>query len=110
MTVPALLRSFQQVLDAEPVGLELPRLAHRLAKRIDPVVSGRTVLPVSLLTVEHYQAHQDRVGRARYHLQAFGLDLLPVTSRAGQDVVLYVHRPHARDEPQDVAALVGAAS
>ena len=97
MNVPAILSDFQLLLESDPSSLQLPILASRLAERLDHLEDAidEAYIPFSLLTLEQFEARRPRLDRARRHLQRFGIDLMPVRSVTGRDVVLYVHRQHA---------------
>ena len=100
MTVPAILSDFQHLLESNPTSLELPILASRLAAHLDHLEGAidEAYIPFSLLTLEQFEARRSNFDRARRHLQSYGVDLMPVRSVTGRDVVLYVHRQHAVGE------------
>lgn len=100
MTVPAILSDFQHLLESHPTNLTLPILASRLAARLDHLEGAidEAYIPFSLLTVEQFDVRRSSFDRARRHLQPYGVDLMPVRSITGRDVVLYVHREHVTSE------------
>lgn len=100
MTVPAILSDFQHLLESNPTSLELPILASRLAARLDHLDGAidEAYIPFSLLTLEQFEARRSSLDRARRHLRPYGVDVMPVRSVTGRDVVLYVHRQRAASE------------
>lgn len=97
MTVPAILSDFQHLLESNPTSLTLSILANRLAARLDHLEGAidEAFILFSLLTLEQYEVRRPHLDRVRRHLHAYGVELMPVRTVTGRDVVLYVHRQQA---------------
>ena len=105
MTVPATLSTFTQILETDPTSPNLPQLARQLADRLELVTTqlDEAGVPVSLLPLDRYRDRHDQLNLVRRHLQAYGVDVMPVRSITGNEVVLYVHQLQAQPGMEDAS-------